>query len=75
MVLTIEPGCYFSPDLMNHAGIRDSEFVNVEVLDRYIGVGGVRIEDVVVVTKDGCENLTIVGREVDWIEGVCSGQL
>lgn len=73
MVLTIEPGCYFSEDLMNAAGVRQSSLVDVQVLERYIPVGGVRLEDDVVVKKDGCENLTTVGREVDWVEGVCSG--
>ncbi|WWC92813.1 uncharacterized protein L201_007772 [Kwoniella dendrophila CBS 6074] len=38
-------------------------------------VGGVRIEDVVVVNDDGCENLTTVGREREWIESVCSGSV
>ncbi|WWC65841.1 uncharacterized protein I303_108463 [Kwoniella dejecticola CBS 10117] len=73
MVLTIEPGCYFAPQLMDEHGVWDSQYVNKEVLRRYIGVGGVRIEDVVVVTDSGCENLTTVGRERSWIEEVCSG--
>lgn len=37
-------------------------------------MGGVRIEDVVVITKDGAENLTTVGKEVDWLESVASGE-
>ncbi|WWD04352.1 hypothetical protein V865_002421 [Kwoniella europaea PYCC6329] len=73
MVLTIEPGCYFAPQLMEEHGVWSSQFVNQEVLNRYVGVGGVRIEDVVVVTRDGCENLTTVGREREWIESACSG--
>ncbi len=70
-----EPGCYFSAALMASEGVFDSPYVDQEVLKKYVGMGGVRIEDVVVVTKDGCENLTTVGREIDWIEGVCSGKL
>ena len=50
-------------------------FLNYEVLKRYESVGGVRIEDVVLITKDGCDNLTTVGKETSWIEGVCSGTL
>jgi Xaa-Pro aminopeptidase len=38
-------------------------------------VGGVRIEDVVVVETEGIRNLTPVGRDVEWIEAVCSGEL
>jgi len=35
----------------------------------------VRIEDVVVVTQDGYENLTTVKSERSWVEGLCSGEL
>ena len=73
MVLTIEPGCYFSPQLMERAGVKDSKYVDQEVLARYAAVGGVRIEDVVVVRHDRCENLTTVPREVEEIEAICSG--
>ena len=33
--------------------------------------GGVRIEDDVLVTKDGCENLTVLPTSVEEIEEVC----
>ena len=55
--------------------MRDSPLINHEVLARYESVGGVRIEDVVVITKDGYENLTTVRSDVEWVEGVCSGEL
>jgi Xaa-Pro dipeptidase len=73
MVLTIEPGCYFAPQLLEEHGVWESEYVKKDRLREYTGVGGVRIEDVVVVTKDGMENLTTVGREREWVEQVCSG--
>ncbi|KIY67721.1 Creatinase/aminopeptidase [Cylindrobasidium torrendii FP15055 ss-10] len=73
MVVTIEPGCYFSPHLL--AAIRDSKHINHDVLKRYESVGGVRIEDVVLITEDGFENLTTVRSETEWIEGVCAGDL
>ncbi|ESK91522.1 xaa-pro dipeptidase [Moniliophthora roreri MCA 2997] len=73
MVVTVEPGIYFSPHLI--APIRDSKHINQEVLKQYESVGGVRIEDVVVITEDGYENLTTVKSDVDWVEGVCSGEL
>jgi len=73
MVLTVEPGCYFPPQLMQEHGAWTSEFVDKEKLKEYCEVGGVRIEDVVVVRNGQCENLTTVGRERDWIEEMCSG--
>jgi Xaa-Pro dipeptidase len=73
MVVTVEPGIYFSPHLL--ASVRESKHIDHEVLKRYESVGGVRIEDVVLITKGGHENFTTVRSDVDWIEDVCSGKL
>lgn len=70
---TVEPGIYFSPHLL--APVRDSKHIDHKVLNRYENVGGIRIEDVVLITKDGHENFTTVRSDVDWIEKVCSGEL
>jgi Xaa-Pro dipeptidase len=75
MVLTVEPGCYFAPQLLDEHGVWESEFVNGAKLQEYTSVGGVRLEDVVFVRKGGFENLTTVGREIEWVEGVCSGRI
>jgi Xaa-Pro dipeptidase len=45
------------------------------VLKRYESVGGIRIEDVVLITKDGHENFTTVRSDVEWVERVCSGEI
>jgi Xaa-Pro dipeptidase len=37
---------------------RLSKYINKDLLDKYYPVGGVRIEDDILVTKDGYENLT-----------------
>ena len=70
---TVEPGIYFSPHLL--ASVRGSKHINHDILARYESVGGVRIEDVVTITESGFENFTTVRSDVEWLEGVCSGQL
>ncbi|KAH7102432.1 Creatinase/aminopeptidase, partial [Auriculariales sp. MPI-PUGE-AT-0066] len=69
---TVEPGIYFSPHLL--APVRKSQLIDHEVLARYEPVGGVRIEDVVLVTQTGYEILSPVGKDRAWVEKVCSGE-
>lgn len=70
---TVEPGIYFSPHLL--APVRGSKHIDPGVLARYESVGGVRIEDVVTITGNGYENFTTVRSDVEWLEGVSSGEL
>ncbi|KAI6144931.1 Creatinase/aminopeptidase [Pisolithus tinctorius] len=72
MVVTVEPGIYFSPHLLGPH--MDSCFLDKTVLARYESVGGIRIEDDVLITENGSENLTMVGSETAWIEEVCAGE-
>ena len=66
----MEPGIYFHYHLLEP--VRSSRVINHEVLKRYESVGGVRIEDVVLITKDECESLTTRNFKACWIEGGCS---
>lgn len=55
MVLTVEPGIYFIPDLIDQfkAEGKFTDFVDYEKLETYKDFGGIRIEDDVLVTETG----------------------
>lgn len=58
-VVTDEPGLYFIPDLIDlwRAKGINAEFLNFDVIEAYKDFGGIRIEDDVLITKDGCRFL------------------
>ena len=55
-VVTDEPGIYFIPALIDEwkAKKHCAEFLNFDKLEAYKDFGGIRIEDDVLITKDGC---------------------
>lgn len=58
-VVTDEPGIYFIPALIDDwkASGHCAEFLNFDKLETYKDFGGIRIEDDVLITKDGCRFL------------------
>jgi Xaa-Pro dipeptidase len=59
MVFTVEPGIYFIELLLNpYKDKPEAKHFNWGLIDKWKRFGGIRIEDDVVVTKNGCHNIT-----------------
>jgi len=72
MVLTVEPGLYLIPALLEQAleNEEQTKYLNNEKLRKLFDFGGVRIEDDIIITEDGCESITDVPKEIDEIEEI-----
>jgi len=58
-VMTIEPGIYFIPELIDiwKSENKLADFINYDLVESYKDFGGIRIEDNVLVTTNGCRVL------------------
>ena len=75
-VLTDEPGVYFIPALIDQweAEKKFTDFINYEVLKMYCNFGGIRIEDDILITENGCRVLgQPVPKTVEEIEDMRTG--
>lgn len=75
-VMTVEPGIYFIPALIGQwrEERRLAEFINYEALDDYLGFGGIRIEDDVLVTETGHDVLSAaIPKDVEALCGQMGG--
>lgn len=62
-VVTIEPGIYFIPALIQQWKSRNkySDMINYNLLDKYLKFGGIRIEDEFLITENGSQ---LIGEPV-----------
>ena len=62
-MVTDEPGIYFIPALIDDwkASGHCKEFINFDKLDTYKDFGGIRIEDDLLITDDGCR---FIGKDI-----------
>ncbi|MDK2909245.1 MAG: Xaa-Pro aminopeptidase [Bacteroidales bacterium] len=58
-VITVEPGIYFIPALIWQWKEQNlhTDFINYSEVEKYIDFGGIRIEDDILITPDGCRVL------------------
>lgn len=71
-VLTDEPGVYFIPALIDkwRAEKRHTDFINYGLLETYKDFGGIRLEDDLLITADGCRVLgeKVIPYHIDEVE-------
>eukprot|EP00033_Pygsuia_biforma_P000322 GCRY01000393.1.p2 GENE.GCRY01000393.1~~GCRY01000393.1.p2 ORF type:complete len:480 (+),score=116.01 GCRY01000393.1:128-1567(+) len=70
MIFTCEPGMYFIDHLLDAAlaNPEQAKYLNAEKVNRFRGFGGCRMEDDLVITETGAENLTHLPRTQEEIE-------
>ena len=75
-VITVEPGIYFIPALIDQwrGENRHAEFIDYERVEAFKDFGGIRIEDDLLITDDGCRVLGPgIPKTVDELETATHG--
>lgn len=78
IVITVEPGIYFIPQLIDKWKTENkfTDFINYQRVESYKNFGGIRIEDDVLVTHNGCKVLgKPIPKTIDEIETIASDKI
>lgn len=78
IVITVEPGIYFIPQLIDKWKKEKKfvDFIDYQKLESYKNFGGIRIEDDVLVTNNGCRILgKPIPKTVEEVEAVASDKI
>lgn len=76
MVVTVEPGIYFIPALLDQWGAeqKHAQYIDYAAFERFRNAGGIRIEDDVLITDTGCRVLgPHIARTAAEVEAVMAG--
>ncbi|TKJ35034.1 MAG: Xaa-Pro aminopeptidase [Planctomycetes bacterium B3_Pla] len=74
-VITVEPGLYFIPELIDRwkTEQKNAQYINYDAVEKYRDFGGIRIEDDVLVTQQGCRILgKPIPRTIEEVEAMSS---
>lgn len=63
MVITVEPGIYFNESLL-----ASNPSIKMKKLEPFMSIGGIRLEDVLLITKDSYKNLVDIPMTIEEIE-------
>ncbi|CAK7269351.1 hypothetical protein SEPCBS119000_003525 [Sporothrix epigloea] len=77
MIITVEPGIYFCRSYIESFFLADpvhAKYIDKDVLEKYYDVGGVRIEDCLLVTETGHDNLTTAPKGEEALHIINAGK-